>query len=147
MGRFPAAVTMAVLLTGCVASQARDPAPFPADKPDSWHCRNDLEIRCGEGVCTAEADDGFTPMSVSIDASGGLSVCAYSGCWEGSGEVKRDGSFLVVTGRDLAFSTAPGVASAREDVLVAVDLTDSVAILKAGEFAHPLSCERRSAEP
>lgn len=111
---------------------------------EGWLCRNDLEIRCGDGSCAAQTGDGFTPMSVSVDTSGALSVCAYSGCWEGTGTVLRSGEFLVVIGRDLAFSTSPDSASAAQDVVIAIDRRDRVATLKVGEFAHPLLCEHRS---
>ncbi len=131
--------TLALLLTGCATT---GPTQHPRERDfESWQCRNDLEVRCDEEACTAEPGDGFTPMSVTVNASGGLSACAYSGCWEGLGRVFRDEPYLVVIGRDLEFSTAPGNESARQDVLVAIDRTDSVAIVKAGEFAHPLRCE------
>ena len=60
---------------------------------ESWQCRNDLEIRCVEGKCSAETKSGFTPMSVSFSDNGKMSVCAYSGCWEGTGKVFEDWQF------------------------------------------------------
>ena len=46
----------------------------PESVTASWRCRNDLEITCGDGACAAETEDGFTPMSVSFDDSGAISV-------------------------------------------------------------------------
>ncbi len=107
-----------------------------------WHCANDLEVRCADGTCEAEAGDGFTPMSVDVDDSGAMSVCAYSGCWEGAGRVLESDGFLVVIGRDLEFSTARD-PDARADIVISIDRADGVAILKAEEFAQPLLCESR----
>ena len=72
---------------------------------------------------------------------GGLSVCAYSGCWEGTGEVLRAEKFLVLVGHDLEFSTSRGSESSGADIVMAIDRADGVAALKAGEFAHPLLCK------
>ena len=107
----------------------------------SWRCANDLEVSCGDGACQAETGDAFTPMSVEVDESGAMSVCAYSGCWEGSGEVVESGEFLVLTGQDLEFSTSRDSESARADILVAIDRADGVGTLKAAEFALPLLCK------
>ena len=58
-------------------------------QPESWQRRNDLEIRCDAENCTAEEEGNFTPMSVTVDDAGLMSVCAYSGCWEGKGTVVK----------------------------------------------------------
>ena len=105
-----------------------------------------MEVSCGEGRCEAETGDGFTPMSVSVDDSGEMSVCAYSGCWEGTGEVLRSEEFLILIGLDLPFSTAPDSQSG-QDIVIAIDRSDGVATLKAGGFAHPLLCERQAPVP
>lgn len=105
----------------------------------SWECRNDLEVRCAGGKCEAESGDGFTPMSVTFAETGRLSVCAYTGCWEGTAGVSGDDRFLMLTGRGLRFSTN---ASMKEDIAVVLDRRDGVATLKAGGFAHPLICKK-----
>lgn len=79
-------------------------------------------------------------MSVSVAGSGALSVCAYSGCWEGNATVHPDETFLILVGHDLAFSTAPEDKSAAADVAVVVDRGQGVATLKVGAFALPLLC-------
>ncbi len=123
--------------------------PGPPERSAArWSCTNDLEVSCNDGACEAEAGDGFTPMSVDLDGSGALSVCAYSGCWEGAAEVLETAEFLVLVGHALEFSTARGSDSARADIVVAIDRTDGVGTLKAGEFAQPLLCEpARRASP
>ncbi len=81
-------------------------------------------------------------MSVSIADSGTMSVCAYSGCWEGTGNILQSEEFLVLIGHDLKFSTAHDTPSAQEDIAIVLDRADGIATLKVGSFAHPLLCER-----
>jgi hypothetical protein len=104
----------------------------------SWECRNDMEITCSNGKCEAKIADGFTPMSVSFDDSGKMSVCAYTGCWEGTGKVAKDGDFLMLSGQNLKFSTS---ADMNQNIAITLDRSDNIAMLKAGGFAHPLVCK------
>lgn len=125
------------------SSAAETVIPTSQEEVNSqWRCTNDLEVRCTDGACEAEIGDGFTPMSVIVDDSGAMSVCAYSGCWEGSGEVLESQQFLVLIGHGLGLSTSRDLESANEDIVVAVDRADGIATLKAGEFVHPLLCKR-----
>jgi len=134
-----AGLALLITLLAC-ATRPIEADPTGGSPTATWRCRNDLEVRCAEGTCKAEGTDAFTPMDVRVDDSGAMSVCAYSGCWEGTGEVLRSEGFLVWVGHDLELSTSPGPES-RADILVALDLTDGVATLKAGVFAHPLLCD------
>jgi hypothetical protein len=70
-----------------------------------------------------------------------MSICAYSGCWAGTGEVLRGERFLIWIGHGLRFSTSREPESAA-DILVAIDREDGIATLKAGAFAHPLLCDQ-----
>jgi len=106
----------------------------------AWQCENDVEISCGEDGCNASVSEDFTPMSVNFDDSGSISVCAYSGCWEGHAQVVGSNEFLVLIGHDLPFSTSPDSDTFRESIVIAFDRADSVATIKAGEFSHPLLC-------
>ncbi len=141
---------MAMLLICSACDQAADSgdssddpsAAEAASASEKWQCRNDLEVSCSDGACNVEPRDAFTPMSVNVDDSGMISACAYSGCWEGTGEVFRSGDFLILAGQDLKFSTAPDSESAGADVVIAIDRSDMVATFKAGTFAHPLLCDR-----
>ena len=111
---------------------------------DSWQCRNDIEIRCAGGECKTETKNGFTPMSVSFDDSGAMNVCAYSGCWEGTGKVFSIADFLTVAGQNLKFSTSPNDSKTGQNISITIDRKDNVAILKAGSFAQPLICEKKT---
>lgn len=104
-----------------------------------WSCRNqDMEIYCDTGKCTVS--DGFTPMSVHFDDKGRMSICAYSGCWEGVGKVISSGNYTVVTGHDLKFSTSKESGGANESFLIAFDSDDNVSIIKGHGYAMPMNC-------
>ncbi len=108
---------------------------------ESWQCRNDLEIRCRSGKCEAATENGFTPMSVNFDETGSMSVCAYTGCWEGVGKVSKEADFLILSGQNLKFSTSDS-ADMNENIAIILDRKDNIAMLKAGGFAHPLICKK-----
>ena len=131
-----------------VACQPTQEAPEPASPPEpalppepvaataQWECSNDLEISCdAEGCAVSES---VTPMSVTMDDAGGMSVCAYTGCWEGTGTVTQSERFVVLASDALPFSTAPDTAA----IAIVLDKADRVAVLKAKSFAHPLRCEQ-----
>ena len=107
-----------------------------------WRCRNDLEVSCAHGNCEAETGDAFTPMSVRADEAGAISVCAYSGCWEGQAQAIESGDFLILAGHDLEFSTSADSRFGRANVVLAIDRSDGVGTLKVSEFAQPVLCER-----
>lgn len=117
-------------------------AAAPAQAGTVWHCSNpDLEIGCGDGRCQATPAGEFTPMDVDFSDDGSVSACAYSGCWDGAGEVQGDARYLTIIARDLAFSTAPDRVDARADVVLVLDREDDVAVLKMAGYAQPLVCE------
>lgn len=111
---------------------------------ETWQCRNDVEIKCADGKCEAETKDAFTPMDVSFDQTGMINVCAYTGCWQGTGKVNDDGDFLTLTGNGLKFSTSDDMA---ESIVISLDRRDDIAVIKAGSFAQPLLCERKYSDP
>ncbi len=82
-------------------------------------------------------------MSVTFDDSGSISVCAYTGCWEGTGKVFDGGDFFSLTGHGLKFSTSP---ERTENIAISLDRRDNIAVLKAGAFAHPLICKKSGEE-
>ena len=143
--RWFAFLPIVLLAVACQpAEDAADPAVSAAvsesTPTERWDCRNDLEISCDAGHCAAS--ESFTPMDVRIDDAGSMSVCAYSGCWEGTGTVAKSENFVVITGHDLPFSTSPDSSDSQTDIVIAIDKTDQIAMLKAGAFAHPLLCEK-----
>ena len=123
--------------------ETRKLVPGEADSEvAAWRCRNDVEVQCGEEGC--EARDPFTPMDVTVDDTGRMSVCAYTGCWEGTGSAVESGGFLVLLGLDLEFKTSSDSPSDRADIVIAIDRADGISILKAGGFAQPMLCEREA---
>lgn len=114
-----------------------------ADGPTvRWQCHNDVEIQCTQSACDVQAAESTTPLSVTFDNAGEMAVCAYSGCWEGRGDVASKPPFLLLVGTQLQFSSAPQDAAAAQNIAIVLDPTDDVATLKAGAFALPLRCTR-----
>lgn len=139
--RWSALLSLVVLAAACQPTEEpTDSALSATVSPERWQCRNDLEISCDVEHC--EAADSFTPMDVRFDDAGSMSVCAYSGCWEGTGTVVQSEHFVVLTGHELPFSTAPDSADSRAAIVIALDRADQVGILKAGAFVQPLLCEQ-----
>ena len=136
-----AILPLVLLAVACQSTEESAETALSATVPtSSWQCRNDLEISCNAEGC--EAGESFTPMDVRFDDAGSMSVCAYSGCWEGTGTVVNSEAFVVLTGHKLAFSTAPDSEDSKQDIVIVLDRADQVALLKAGAFAHPLLCEK-----
>ena len=132
---FKAAVVQQAAAVQLAAASAEEAAAASSTR---WTCRNtDLEVACGEDSCAVTPS--HTPMFVTVDQNE-MSVCAYSGCWSGSPAATiTSGSFLMVTGRNLPFSTNP---DDKQDVTVTIERASRVAtILVAGEFANPATCE------
>ena len=105
-----------------------------------WTCRNtDFEIACDVGGCSAS--ETHTPMEASVGLTA-ISVCAYSGCWEGTAvSMHRSGTFLTVTGTALPFSSAP---DDRADISVTIETGSRVGtLLVAGRYATPAICQQR----
>ena len=106
---------------------------------ESWHCRNTLEVQCHAGQCAAEAD-GITPLDVRFDADGGFSVCAYTGCWDGTGKTISNPPHLLISAAQVDWSDPSRQAENRSDVMIAFDSADGIALVKAGVFALPMAC-------
>lgn len=144
--RWSVILPLVLLAVACQPTEeSAEPALSSTAPTARWQCRNDLEISCDTEHC--ETSDSFTPMSVTVDDAGSMSVCAYTGCWEGTGTVVQSERFVVLTGHDLPFSTAPDAAESQADIVIAIDKQDHVAILKAGSFAQPLLCEQLTDAP
>ena len=132
-------------------------AAFAADDaPASWSCQNTAaEISCGEGACEVTTGDGFTAMSVSASTDAAMSLCAYTGCWEGRAQtMTTTDSRMHWTGTDLRWSHAtdePGVARYRKG-----DWDAAIASFGSAMKANPADalpqtyierCRRLKAEP
>mgnify|MGYP001764957668 CR=1 FL=1 len=104
-----------------------------------WNCRNqNLEVICSPEKCAASTS--FTPMDVSISHLGFVTICAYSGCWEGKGKMLKSGAHLIISANKLRWGGAsPNPAS----FIIALDKVDNVAVIKGANFAMPLICTPR----
>lgn len=107
-----------------------------AAQAEGWNCRNlDLEVTCAE---TCEVYDSHTPMDVFVSPTE-MTVCAYSGCWEGVPNlVHKSGSLSTFIGEELTWTGGTeGSASAS----VSIDTEAEIAtILIPGLFATPATC-------
>lgn len=108
--------------------------------PESWNCRNQLEVWCAADGCAATPPDAFTPMDIWGSADGDLSVCAYSGCWQGKAAMTETDSRLLWSADDLPFVSA--VEGATGDVTLLIDARDGVGFVRAGGLATPVLCVR-----
>ncbi len=110
--------------------------------PSGWSCRNtDAEITCDDGACTVKEEaDGFTPMSVSVTRTA-LSVCAYTGCWEGPAMVLEDDTLLY--GQSHALRWSHSEDGEPVTFQLALTKTTGVAVLNGQGYAHPMHCQAR----
>ncbi len=130
------AVQLAALASFCAHAHA-----------DVWNCRNDIEVQCAGGACSAEVEQGsFTPMSLAFSSTGSFSLCAYSGCWDGEGMVVSTAPFLVIAHAKAEWSDPSSNGERDADVLIAFDPQDGVAVIKASGFVTPLLCTERREE-
>lgn len=108
---------------------------------EAWHCRNQVEVWCTADGCAAAPPDEFTPLDVHVGTRSGLTVCAYSGCWEGRVRARKIAGRYIWAGDNLPFSSAEeGKMTA--DVTVLLFAGEGVGFVRAGGLATPLLCER-----
>ncbi|HNR77612.1 MAG TPA: hypothetical protein PKM48_10820 [Parvularculaceae bacterium] len=113
--------------------------------PETWNCRNQVEVWCAADGCAATPPDESTPMDIwaSLGASGEgeISACAYSGCWEGKAAMSSAAGRLLWIGDDLPFVSA--IEGATGDVTLLILAEDGVGFIRVGGIATPLLCVRR----
>jgi hypothetical protein len=124
-------IALAVLLAG-----SREGLP-----PDAWRCRNQVEVWCAADGCAATDPDEFTPMDISADAGGALSICAYTGCWTGDANVARANGRWLWAGDAFSFSSSP--EGEKSDVTLMIVARDGVGFVRAGGLATPVLCTRK----
>ena len=117
------------------------PEPVKA-QGEAWNCRNQVEVWCAADGCAARPPDEFTPMDVSVASSGDVSICAYTGCWQGLADVARTNGRTLWTAEVLKFSTQPGAEGTAATVLIIEK--DGVGFVRVGGLATPVLCEHRS---
>ncbi|MEK7265169.1 MAG: hypothetical protein AAB227_03625 [Pseudomonadota bacterium] len=112
--------------------------------PESWNCRNQIEVWCAADGCAATPQDQSTPMdiwaSVGDAGKGTISACAYSGCWEGEATVSASAGRLLWIGDNLPFASS--VEGAAGDVTLLILAKDGVGFVRAGGLATPVLCRR-----
>jgi len=125
------AVPMLALLTGCTSQ------PTPAG---SWTCRNTAaEISCQNDTCDVALPGDFTPMSLSADTQGNLSLCAYSGCWEGkASKTAIVDDYFTASSEGLIWS---GTTGGTGRMSVTIDMKTGITTLLAENYAHPMICK------
>jgi hypothetical protein len=111
---------------------------------NTWSCRNDVEIQCGDVSCTTTKSGEFTPMNIRFDTHGNFSVCAYTGCWDGKGRVITSSSLVVIQKERASWSVPNTTADMRENISIMFSTADRIALIKAGMFVLPMHCFKES---
>ena len=114
-------------------------AGVDAGHAKAWRCENQVEVWCAVDGCAARPVGEMTPLSISL-SEGVLSVCAYSGCWEGPAIDHGDaaGRHLFTADKAPFSSTISGGAT---DLTLLIDSRDGVGFVRAGGIATPLLCQ------
>lgn len=105
-----------------------------------WRCRNQVEVWCAADGCAAAPEAETTPMDVTADPEGPVSVCAYTGCWEGADPPVQRAGRVLWTLDGAAFSSQPNGAGVEITLLIIEK--EGVGFVRAGGLATPLLCER-----
>jgi len=124
-------------------SEVPDETPILPEPVELWNCRNQIEVWCAADGCAARPPDEFTPMDVTVGTDGEISVCAYSGCWQGAADVVRKSGRTLWTAESLQFSTQPGADGSTATVLIMEK--DGVGFVRVGGLATPVLCQHRRA--
>lgn len=106
-----------------------------------FSCRNRAsEIRCEAGECRAETDS-FTPMHLAR-AGPLITLCAYSGCWEGRVRFERSRSGVHFVQGDVRRN---GSAAQADSSLLSImhSSRDGTAQINWNGFFNVLTCESR----
>ncbi len=108
----------------------------------TWSCKNEkFESRCDKGSCSVESKVGsFTALGVTFSDEGEMSICVYSGCWEGKGEVLANSPYLVLLGAALPWSNPK--SDDKQEVLIGLDIQNKTATVQVLNFVQPLVCEQ-----
>lgn len=128
---FALSMLISTSLIGCTSQ------PTPAME---WSCRNTfVEIACQGQDCTVALPDDYTPMELTFDSSGGISLCAYSGCWSGKAEkISTTGNYFSVIALALPWSGTDGAPS---DISATINMETVMATIITSDFSHPMSCK------
>ncbi len=128
-----------MMLFAAAAFLTASPSEIP---PDAWSCSNDIEVWCTVDSCAAKSADETTPMAIAARRTGEISVCAYTGCWEGEAEVTDNQGRISWAANGLAFSSNPQ-GGFTADVSLFIIEKDGVGFVRVGGIASPVLCLRR----
>ena len=104
-----------------------------------WQCRNnELEIECVNGKC--KSSENFTPMNMQLSRSKIITICAYSGCWQGNAKILKVNNFITIIAHNMKPQN-PSSASDSRSISMVIDVEDEVAIMKFSSFAQAMSCQ------
>lgn len=127
---------LAFILSALMLMSSRSSLP-----PDVWACQNQIEVWCAVDGCAAKAENETTPMDIWARRDNGrFAICAYTGCWEGEGQVSDTSGRLLWAANGVEFSSGQGGFSA--DVSLLIIEKDGVGFVRVGGFATPLLCLR-----
>ncbi|MGA9581459.1 MAG: hypothetical protein WBR13_05780 [Allosphingosinicella sp.] len=125
--RFAAAL---LLIAGATPAAAQD-----------FTCSNkSAEISCDGGACKVNSD-GFTPMSLGRTGNR-LSICAYSGCWEGPILVRRPRGSIDLLYAQVRNSQA-SAGGGMNELAIIYDRGSRTAQMRWGGFANSMDCGDR----
>lgn len=124
-------------LLACIVPFALCAAAGPTLALD-YSCRNaELEISCTNGRCSPS--NGFTPMSAGVNTRRRvMSICAYSGCWDGrAAHVVVTPTHVVAHGPRLK-PNSPQLGPAA--AVLVIDRTTSGGSFTGFGFQNPMTC-------
>ncbi len=131
-----------VFLSACVphSNETKTPHVTDASLSQAWSCRNkDVEISCDSAACLVAQGSDFTPMDLTLSKTGEISLCAYSGCWEGQAKtITTEGQFLSLIGSNLLWS---GSQEGTADMAITLNKASQTATLLMDSYAHPMTCD------
>lgn len=130
----PAAILFGLALAAAGGATAGRPA-------EAWECTSEVEVWCDGTSCRARPLEETTPLSIHADEAGAFSVCAYSGCWEGKGEIYRHRGRVLLTAENVPFSS--GNAGSATSITLLIGTQDGTGFVRAGGLATPLICKAR----
>ena len=83
-------------------------------------------------------------MDIFGDSHGRMSICAYSGYWEGAGQVFSAGSHILFSGHRLKWTGSESGSGddADTDFILGIDAAEGVAVPKGAGYAMPLLCTK-----
>ncbi|MDW9414243.1 hypothetical protein GOB15_07185 [Sinorhizobium meliloti] len=101
-------------------------------------CRNgEFEISCDSDRC--ESSESFTPAGGGVNTSTkDMSVCAYSGCWEGKADSIITSQDHIIAYSDQLKGNNPGLQPTSAAIII--DRETLGATLNAFGFQSPMSC-------